>query len=245
MEAIELKLSNRQRIILERVLSSGYVTIEALAAEFDVSAQTVRRDIIVLSNAGRLQRFHGGAGPVDGAEAARLDHLEKREIAWAEKEIIGRRAAAAVPQGATIFLDVGTTIERCAQELAQRPGFRIFTNSIRTAMVFDPSEHEVYVIGGRLTGRDGSLTGEEVILRLQDVHLDIALIACSAVDANGRVMDFDASKIAIKKAAMATASAAYLLATYSKFNRVAVATIAPLERFDKVFTDEKTGADPA
>lgn len=112
-------------------------------------------------------------------------------------------------------------------------------------MVFDPSEHEVHVIGGRLSGRDGSLTGEEVILRLQDVHLDIALIACSAVDANGRVMDFDASKIAVKRAAIATAGATYLLATRSKFNRVAVATIAPLERFDKVFTDEKAGADPA
>lgn len=219
------------------MLSSGFVTIEALAAEFGVSAQTVRRDIIALSNAGRLQRFHGGAGPVDGAEAARLDHREKSRIAWAEKEIVGRKAAAEVPDGATIFLDVGTTIERCAQELAKRPGFRIFTNSIRTAMSFDPQDHEVHVIGGRLSGRDGSLTGEEVILRLQDVHLDIALIACSAIDSNGRVMDFDASKIAVKQAAIATAGTAYLLATRSKFDRVAVATIAPLDRFDKVFCD--------
>lgn len=235
-------LSGRQAIVLQRVLTSGYVTIEALAEEFGVSAQTVRRDIIALSSKGLLQRFHGGAGPAGEAEAARLDHRAKRSVARPEKQVVGERAAAAVPDGATVFLDVGTTIECCAEWLAPRSGFRIFTTSIRTAMIFDPGAHEVNVIGGRLSGRDGSLTGEEVILRLHDIHFDIALIACSAVDAGGRVMDFNTSKIAAKKAAMAAASRSYLLATRSKFNRVALSTVAPLSRFDAVFTEDGEAA---
>lgn len=235
-------LSPRQSVVLNRVLSSGFVTIEALAEEFGVSAQTVRRDIIALSEQGLLQRFHGGAGPVEAMEAARLDHGAKREVARVEKQIVGERAAAAIPDGASVFLDVGTTIECCAARLALRPGFRIFTTSIRTAMLFDPDAHEVNVIGGRLSGRDGSLTGEEVILFLRDLQIDYALIACSAVDDSGRVMDFNTSKIAVKKAAMAAASTSYLLSTRSKFGRTAISTIAPLSRFEAVFTEDSPDA---
>jgi DeoR family glycerol-3-phosphate regulon repressor len=58
------QLNARQNEILIRVEASGFVTIESLAEEFSVSAQTVRRDIIFLSDAGLLQRFHGGAGVI-------------------------------------------------------------------------------------------------------------------------------------------------------------------------------------
>ena len=230
-------ISHRQAVILQRVSEGGFVTIDALASEFGVSTQTVRRDIIALAETGRLQRFHGGAGPGPGAEAARLDHRAKRDIARPEKRTVGHKAAAAIPEGATLFLDVGTTIEACAMALARRPGFCIFTNSMRAAMAFDPAEHDVNVLGGRLSGRDGSLTGEEVIFRLRDIQIDVALIACSAVDENNRVMDFDLSKIAAKKAAMSAAHKSYLLATQSKFGRTALATIAPLDRFEHIFTD--------
>ena len=236
-QAPDTPLTERQAVILDRVAQTGFVRIEALAAEFGVSAQTVRRDIIALSDTGRLQRFHGGAGPADGTEAARLDHRAKRDIARPEKRLVAQRAAAEVPDGATLFLDVGTTIEACADALARRPGFCIFTNSMRAAMAFDPGEHAVHVLGGRLSGRDGSLTGEEMIVRLREVQLDYALIACSGIDDGGRVMDFDLSKIAVKRAAMAASRVAYLLATQSKFGRAALATIAPIERFHRVFTE--------
>lgn len=227
-------LTERQTSILDRVAEVGFVTIEGLADEFGVSAQTIRRDIIRLSETGQLQRFHGGAGPV--AEAARLDHRAKRGLAACEKQAVGRIAAAAIPDGATLFLDVGTTIEACARELAHRPGFRIFTNSMRAAMAFDPAEHAVHVMGGRMAGRDGSLVGEEVVLALQGIRLDVALIACSAVDPTGRVMDFDLSKIAVKRAAMQAAGRSVLVATASKFGRTALATIAPLGHFDTIAT---------
>lgn len=229
--------SDRQRKIIDQVRTTGFVTIEALAAEFDVSTQTVRRDIIALAEQGYLQRFHGGAGPVESYRAARLDYGVKRDMARTEKRRVGRLAAEAIPDGASLFLDVGTTIEACAEALAARPGFRIFTNSIRTAMVFDPSQHAVQVLGGRVGGRDGSLVGEEVVSRLVGLTLDFALIACSAIDRNGRVMDFDLSKIEIKKTAMSVSGRSFLLATRSKYDRTALASIAPLASFDRIFSD--------
>jgi DeoR family transcriptional regulator, glycerol-3-phosphate regulon repressor len=231
-------LSHRQTAILERVMAHGYVTIEALAAEFGVSAQTVRRDIIALSDIGRLQRFHGGAGPAEAMEAARLDHAAKRELAKPAKTEVARRAAALIPDGASLFLDVGTTVETCARELSRRGGFTIFTTSMRAAMVFDPRRHAVHVLGGRLAGRDGSLVGEDTVGRLGSIRLDFALIACSAIDETGRVMDFDLSKIAVKQAAMAASAQSMLLSTRSKFNRTALGKVADLGDFSTVVTED-------
>lgn len=231
-------LSQRQAAILERVTQNGYVTIEALAAEFGVSAQTVRRDIIALSDSGRLQRFHGGAGPAEAIEAARLDYSAKREIGKPAKLAVARKAAALIPAGAALFLDVGTTVEACARELAKRQGFTVFTTSMRAAMAFDPGSHTVYVLGGRLAGKDGSLVGEDTVQKLAAIHLDFAMIACSAIDPAGRVMDFDLSKIAVKRAAMAASARAFLLSTRSKFGRTALGKIADLDDFATVVTED-------
>lgn len=237
IHSVDPPLTARQAEILAQVQKNGYVTIEALATRFGVSAQTVRRDIITLSEIGLLQRFHGGAGPVETVEAARLGYGAKREIHRPEKTLVGRRAAALVPDGSVLFLDVGTTIEACARELSRRPGFVVFTNSMPAAMCFDPAEHQVFVLGGRMAGRDGSLVGDDIVQRLRDVNLDFALVACSAVDPTGRVMDFDLTKIAIKRAAMESAGKRLLLATRSKFNRTALAVIADRDQFDAIVTD--------
>lgn len=233
-------LTERQAAILDQIAENGYVTIEALAALFRVSSQTVRRDIIALSQEGRVQRFHGGAGPVDADEAARLDYGAKRQIGRPQKARLARKAAELVPAGATIYLDVGTTIEACALALAERPGFSVFTNSMRAAMAFDPREHQVYVLGGRMAGKDGSLVGEDIIQRLSEMQLDAALIACSAIDPSGRVMDFDLSKIAVKRAAMAATNRSLLLATASKFGRTALGTICHTDRFSAIVTEHET-----
>lgn len=226
--------SPRQREILALTERNGFVTIESLAEEFGVSAQTIRRDIIALADAGRLQRFHGGAGVTGQAETLRLDHGQKEQLSVEEKLRVAQAAAACVPDGASLFLDVGTTVEMAAKALNARPGFRVFTNSMRAALAFDPSRHDVNVIGRRVAGRDGSLVGEETMLALQGLRLDYALIGCSAVDAEGRVMDYDLSKIAVKKVAMQAARKSLLLATPSKFGRSALSTIAMLSDFAQV-----------
>lgn len=228
------QLNSRQTEILSRTEATGFVTIEALAEEFSVSAQTIRRDIIMLSEAGLLQRFHGGAGVIGNTETLRLDHQHKRSISIDDKLRVAEAAVKLIPEGASLFLDVGTTVEAAATELNAKHGFRIFTNSMRAALAFDPAHHEINVLGRKVEGRDGSLTGEEIMLSLAALRVDYALIGCSAIDTDGRVMDFNLSKIAIKKAAMAAATRKLLLATPSKFGRTAVSAFADVSDFDAV-----------
>ena len=229
-------LTQRQAEILALVEESGFATLENLAERYDVSMQTVRRDIIALSNAGRLQRFHGGAGPVERKEATRLDYETKRSMALAEKWEIGRQASEMIEDGATLYLDVGTTLETCAAILAKRRGFTVFTNSMPAAMKFDPKDHQVFIMPGRVAGRDGSIVGMDAVNLIRNVSIDYALVGCSTVDDNNRVMDFDLDKIAIKKAAMETARKSFLLATQSKFGRTALAVVAPADAFDALIT---------
>lgn len=231
------RLTGRQSEILARAERQGFVTIESLAEDFGVSAQTVRRDIIALDRAGLLQRFHGGAGSNGGGESLRLDHERKRALNVEAKAAIARKAAARVPDGAAIFLDVGTTVEAAAADLNGKAKLLVFTTSLRAALRFDHERHEVHVIGGRLSGKDGSLTGENPIGTLAGLRLDLALIGCSAIEDDGRVMDFDLGKILVKRAAMRAAGRSLLLATKSKFGRTARAEIAPRSAFEAVITE--------
>lgn len=230
--------TNRQNRIIVLTEQQGFVTIERLAEEFGVSAQTVRRDIIALSDAGHLQRFHGGAGPIGNTETVRLDHGQKTHVAVNAKLAVAHAASALISDGSSLYLDVGTTVEYTAKRLNARHNLRIFTNSMRTALAFDPKHHDINVLGGRMAGNDGSLVGEEIIMALNGLRIDCALIACSAIDDRGRVMDFDMSKIAVKKAAMAAADTSLLLATPSKFGRTALSTLAMRDDFDAVVTGE-------
>lgn len=228
-------LSQRQAQILQLTEDKGFVTIDGLADAFSVSAQTVRRDIIALSEAGLLQRFHGGAGPMRGEETLRLDHGHKQRISVDEKKRVAEQAAGLIPDGASLYLDVGTTLEMTAHALNARSGLTVFTNSIRGALAFEKATNAVHVLGGRKAGHDGSLVGEDVVSTLLGLRLDYAMLSCSAVEDSGRVMDFDLGKIAVKKAAMQAADTSCLLVTPSKFHRSALASIAPLDAFDHVF----------
>lgn len=230
----QMPLSERQGAILLAIEANGFVTIERLADQFGVSAQTIRRDVIAMDAEGLVQRFHGGAGARGDERTLRLGHEHKRSVAAGEKKRIAAKAAALVPDGSALFIDVGTTMEALAAALDEKNRLDVFTNSTLVAMAFNPTRHNVHVLGGRLAGQDGSLTGEEVVLALRALRLDIALIGCSGIEPEGRVMDFDLSKIAIKRSALECARVSMLLAADAKFGKSARAEIAPLSAFDHV-----------
>ncbi len=235
-EDIEAALNPRQLAILETVRGSGYATIEALAEAYGVSAQTVRRDVIRLDEAGLLQRFHGGAGlPEDGV---RLSYRQKRGIAVAAKARIGAAAAALIPDGASVYLDVGTTAEAVAEGLLPRRLTAVYTNSMGAATILAEAQGtETYLTGGQVRGADGSLVGSAATAMLVAMAVDIAVIGCSGFAPDGAPTDFDPQKVAVKQAALAHARKAVLVADAAKFGRHAVLRIGPPARFAALVTD--------
>ncbi|MDP2700394.1 DeoR/GlpR family DNA-binding transcription regulator [Thalassospira sp.] len=239
-----VSLSERQQEVLAQIEAKGFITLEALADMFSVSMQTVRRDVIAMHEAGLIERFHGGAGVKGGVSVDRLDHGQKRMIGLGEKRSIAERVAGLVPDGAFVYLDVGTTMETVAEVLALKPALYVVTNSLHVAAAFDPARHDVRILPGRVSGPDGSVTGEETVLALRAFRPDFALVSCSAIEPGGGVMDFDPGKIAVKRMAMSVARKSYLLAITDKFGRTARVEIAETADFSGIITEE-SGFNPA
>ena len=230
-------ITSRQREIVQIVGDKGFATIDALAQHFAVSAQTIRRDIIQLDEAGLLQRFHGGAGPRDAN--VRLGYTEKHGRATDAKARIGKAAAALVPDGASVFLDVGTTTEAVALALRQRGvGCRVFTTSLAVAMsLAGHREIELHVFGGASRTPDGSLVGAATVAAIAEIHFGYAFLGYSGFDDDGALMDFDLDKIAVKRAALRRTDAAVAVGDATKFARRALARLAPAGDFAHLVTD--------
>jgi DeoR family transcriptional regulator, glycerol-3-phosphate regulon repressor len=234
----ETDLSERQSRILEIVQGRGFATIEQLSEVFAVSAQTIRREVIRLDAAGLLQRFHGGAGIA--GDSVRLGYRHKQEAAIGSKARVGRAVAGLVPDGASIYLDVGTTVEAVAAALVGRPLGMVWTNSMSAAAILGQSrEAEIYVTGGIVRGGDGSLVGDAATKALAPIAVDFAIIGCSGFATDGSPSDFDPQKVAIKQAAIDNARTTIIAVDSSKFDRMAVMQIAPLASFQMLVSDRE------
>lgn len=234
----------RQRQIIQILGEKGFATIDALAQHFEVSAQSIRRDIIQLDQGRFLQRFHGGAGLRDST--VRLGYAEKHGRSAEGKARIASAAAELVPDGASVFLDVGTTVEAVARKLRHRSGLRVFTSSLATAMILAGHDDiELHVFGGACRGPDGSLVGAATIAAIGDIHFDCAFLGYSGFDDDGALMDFDLDKIAVKRAALRRTEMAIAVGDATKFSRRAVARLSPPDDLAHLVTDGKPPANLA
>ncbi|BBK30477.1 DeoR family transcriptional regulator [Stella humosa] len=233
----EDEVGQRRQAILAIVQEQGFATIEVLARQFGVSAQTVRRDIVHLDGEGAVRRFHGGAGLPEAH--GRLPYAEKRAVAPDAKERIGRAAAALVQDGASVFLDVGTTVEAIARALRGRRALRVFTCSLPAAtLLADAADGpELFVLGGLVRGADGSLTGDATTAAIARFRFDWAFVGFSGCEPDGTLMDFDLAKVAVKQVAIARSHAAVAVGTADKFTRTALVAVAGLDAFSCLVTD--------
>ncbi|RVG46701.1 DeoR/GlpR family DNA-binding transcription regulator, partial [Sinorhizobium meliloti] len=146
-------LTGRQAEILELAKTEGRVLVEDLAQRFSVTPQTIRKDLNDLCDARVLNRIHGGAIFPSGKENVRYE--SRRQIAAAEKQAIGRAAAALIPDNSSLFINIGTTTEAVGEALLDHRELMIITNNINVAnrlRVF-PSI-EVVIAGGVVRGSD-------------------------------------------------------------------------------------------
>jgi DeoR family glycerol-3-phosphate regulon repressor len=231
-------LNERQARIVARVESQGFVTIETLAKDFEVSTQTVRREIIRLDELGFIQRFHGGAGRLGSGE--RLSYEAKQARDTDLKARIGRAMAARILPGQAIFLDVGTTAEATAKALLDKGRLTVITPSAANARILAGAPGiDTILTGGRIVGPDISMVGPIALKTVSNYRLDWAVIACSAIEEDGSVLDFDSDKIELKLRAMDVSRRKALIADHGKFARSALSRVANLAAFDLLVTDAK------
>ncbi len=231
-----LALSFRQSEIVEIARSEGRVVVEELAQRFDVTLQTIRRDLTELADEGLLDRVHGGAVPRRGV--INLGYEERRHMNEAAKAAIAHACAAAIPENCSIILNLGTTTEAVARELLTHRNITVITNNMNVAniLVANPG-CEIVVAGGALRRTDGGLVGELTTQFFEQFKVDYAVIGVSALDRDGDLLDFDLAEVRVSKAIIHQSRKVQLVADHSKIDRSAPARLASLSEITTLFTD--------
>ncbi len=228
--------SFRQPEILEIARREGKVTVEGLAERFGVTSQTIRRDLTELSDAGKLDRVHGGAILPSGT--SNIGYEDRRGLHEAEKDAIAAACAARVPNDASVFLNIGTSTEAVARKLLRHHNLMVVTNNMNVARILaEGSDFDVVLAGGLLRRSDGGLVGHLTSQAIGQFKFDLAVIGCSALDEEGDLLDFDMHEVGVSQTIIRQARRTFLVADASKFQRTAPVRIASLREIDALFTD--------
>ncbi|WP_319532947.1 DeoR family transcriptional regulator [uncultured Cohaesibacter sp.] len=230
-------LNQRQTRIVEKARAEGFVSIDDLAGEYDVTPQTIRRDIKLLCDQGILRRYHGGASLVSNTR--NVDYSRRRELMKIQKEDIGRMVAEHIPDGASLFLNIGTTAEAVAAALLGHKNLRVVTNNINVASLLSQREDfEITIAGGRVRSRDLAVVGEATIGFINQFKVDFGIIGISGIDEDGTLLDFDYREVRVAEAIMENSRTVYLATDHTKFGRRAMVKLGHLSDLDGLFIDQ-------
>ena len=232
-----MSLILRQLKTLVLVRERGYISIEELAQYFDVTPQTIRRDINQLADEGLLRRYHGGAAHDSSVE--NTEYTMRVGYMLEEKLRIAEAVAAAVPDHASLFINIGTTTESIAHALLNHTGLKIITNNLNVAKILSTKEDfEVLIASGRVRP-DGGVIGQATADFFKQFKVDYALIGISGIDEDGTLLDFDFQEVCVSQEILSSARQVFLAADSSKFGRNAMIRLGSLKQVDSIFTDQQ------
>lgn len=232
----------RRAKIAEMVEARGEASVDEIAAMFDASHETIRRDLAALEETGALLKVHGGAKRAPRAEEGPFDERMARNRAG--KQIIAEKLARWMAPDQTVFVDTGSTTLIAAEALRSVRGLRLLTNSLRIAsrVVSGSGEAEVFLLGGRLDRDNGETVGPTTIEEIGRFNADVAVITIGALHAAEGASDFSFDEAQVARAMIARAKKTALVADGSKFDQSAPFRVCALEEVDLLITDAPPGA---
>ncbi|MGX1490867.1 DeoR/GlpR family DNA-binding transcription regulator [Streptomyces tendae] len=235
----------RQQAILRLARDGGRVDVLSLAEEFQVTAETIRRDLKALDRAGLVRRVHGGAIP-----AGRLDFepdlTERESTAADEKDRIAKAALAELPTDGTVILDAGTTVARLAAALPLEASLTVVTHSLPTAArLADHPGIQLHLVGGRVRHRTRAAVDAWALRAYAEIRADVLLVAANGFSAEHGLTTPDLAEAAVKRAAVAAARRVVLLADSGKHGQEHFARFGDLTDVDLLITDTGLAPDTA
>ena len=233
----------RQQAIASLVMTQGRASVAELAQAYDVTTETVRRDLAVLDKAGVLRRVHGGAVPVRALHLVEPGVGERETTRAEHKDAIAAAAADFFPLGgASVLLDAGTTTARIAAQLPTDRELVVVTNSVPIAarLAAMPSV-SLQLLGGRVRGLTQAAVGEQTLRVLDTLRVDIAFIGTNAISVRHGLSTPDSDEAAVKRAMVAAANYVVVAADSSKVGREDLVSFAPITSVDTLITDYEIG----
>ncbi len=235
-ETLEMQAADRGQAIMALVRRDGFQAIDALAARFAVTPQTIRRTVNLLCDRGLLRRRHGGVElPPEGENLA---YPARQVLNIEAKRAIAERVAGEVPEGASLFFGIGTTPEQCALALAEHQHLRVMTNNLNVAVALCRNPAcEITIAGGRLRNLDRDVVAGEAHRFFEGFAVDIGIYGVGGVADDGSLLDFSQDEVRMREALSRHCRQRFLVLDHSKFGRGATVRGGHITEASVVFTD--------
>lgn len=234
----------RQQLIERELREVGRVSVIDLARRFDVTTETVRRDLDRLEGTGSLRRVHGGAVGIDRASTAESSLTDRRERRGDAKRAIAAEAAGLLGADfrGSIFLDGGTTPAAVAAMLPAAldagSGVEVVTHSLEAAHLLAGEERlSLTTIGGRVRGVTAAAVGAHTVRTIGQLRPDIAFVGTNGLSAGFGLSTPDPDEAAVKTAIIQSARRVVLVADAAKFGEELLVRFARLDEIDVLVTD--------
>lgn len=227
----------RQQALLQWIENSHYVSLEEIAERFHVTTQTARRDIADLEHRGKVRKLHGGVSQLTPLDP--VTYRQRRHDRADEKVRIAEAVVALIPDGATVFLDTGTTCEAIANALVSREQLHLVTYSLRSAAIIsEKTDFTLAVPGGFVRPIDGGMFQEDTPEFIRRFKFDYAIISVSGIDDDGDLCDDDHTEVAVVSAALGQAAHKLLAVDSSKFGKRAMVKLGSVRDVTALVTNE-------
>lgn len=229
----------RRNEILEKLQIERRVVVSELSQLYDVSEETIRRDLEKLENDGYAIKSYGGAVANENSNIDLPFNVRKNRNVVA-KQKIAELLKTLVHDGESLMLDASSTVVYIAKALKEKKNLTLITNSIEIVIeLLDMPDWNILSTGG--ASREGSfaLVGPQTDKMLRSYHVDKAIISCKGIDLQSGVTDSDELHASNKKTMLDAAKEKILVVDNSKFNKLAFTKIVDLKNLTTVVTDEK------
>lgn len=231
--AIYQGLNARQQNMLDLITLEGELRISEVKEKFQVTEMTIRRDLEKLEESGVIKRTFGGAIFV-GKDIALQ---ERTGILIDEKIKIGRRAAALIEPGDSVFIDGGTTTFQIARLLPAGMNITVVTNALNVASELSGKQIPTMMTGGMLLETTNSLVGPIAVQSLSDMAFDRIFLGATGVNAVHGFSNSNIYEVEIKRIAMRQTAETNIVLDHSKFGAKVLVSFASLSNVHRLLTD--------
>ena len=230
--------SQRKQLILEKLGTEGQVQSKVLSMFFDVSEDTIRRDLRELAAEGRLQRVHGGALPSSSAIAP---FAERQSVKMDAKKRVARKGVQLISSGQVVIVDGGTTTSELITLFPPDLRITVVTHSPSIALgLVDHPSIEVILIGGRLYKHSIVAVGAAAIEGIENIHADLFFMGVTGIHPEAGLTTGDFEEACIKRAFSGRAAETVVLASPEKINTASSFVIGDVSSVNTIVVEDNT-----
>lgn len=228
----------RRREILERMRADGKVIVSELARDFEVTEETIRRDLDRLDKEGLVSKTYGGAVSKQNPTLD-LPYNVRESVNVEQKQAISEKIVRLIRDGERIMLDSSSTALYVVRKLKDKKNLTIITNSVKILIeLADKSDWTVLSTGGVLKQNALSLNGSSAEKMIHSYHVDTAICSCKGLDMELGVTDSNEHDSLIKQAMFASAERRILALDAEKFDKKSFVKVCGFREIDLLVTDQ-------